>query len=98
MLEYNHERAAHLHMYAAQAHAAAASAHRRCDHQKALELSVTAQAFSSNAAEKTEEIEKQTTELSSDGGSTSPNTTLELQKRESIRNVCDPLKNLSKAS
>ena len=62
MLEINHERAAYLHMYAAQAHAAAASAHRRCDHEKAVKLSATAQTFSSNAAEKTEEIEKQMSE------------------------------------
>ncbi len=62
MLEINHERAAYLHMYAAQAHAAAASAHRRFDHEKAHELSETAQIFSSNAAEKTEEIENEMTE------------------------------------
>jgi hypothetical protein len=62
MLENNHERAAHLHMYAAQAHAAAASAHRRYDYEKAGELSSTAQIFSSTAAEKTEEIEKEMSE------------------------------------
>jgi hypothetical protein len=56
MLDCNHKRAEYLHMFAAQAHAAAAAAHRRCDYEKAGELSATAQAFSSNAAEKTEEI------------------------------------------
>jgi len=59
MFEENDDRAAYLHMYAAHAHAAAAAAHRRGDHQKAEELSATAQAFSSNAAVKTEEIAKQ---------------------------------------
>jgi hypothetical protein len=59
MLESIHEHAEYLHMYAAHAHAAAAAAHRRCDYRQAEELSATAQAFSSNAAEKTEEIAKQ---------------------------------------
>lgn len=62
MLEMNHERAAYLHMYAAQAHAAAASAHRRFDHEKAFQLSETAQIFSSSAGEKTEEIENKMAE------------------------------------
>jgi hypothetical protein len=66
MLENHHERAAYLHMFAAQAHACAAAAHRRCDHEKAGELSATAQAFSVDAVQKTEEIAKQAPEQFTD--------------------------------
>lgn len=58
MPQSNQEQAANLHIYAAHAHTAAAAAHRRGDHETAEELSVRAQEFSSNAAQKTEEIAK----------------------------------------
>jgi hypothetical protein len=54
--------AADLHIYAAQAHTAAAAAHHRGDHEAAGELSARAQKYSTEAAEKTEEIARRTGE------------------------------------
>jgi hypothetical protein len=62
MLESNQDRAANLHIYAAQAHTFAAAAHRRGDHETAGELSLRAQQFSAIAAEKSEEIANRTPE------------------------------------
>ena len=56
MPESNQDRAANLHVYAAQAHSFAAAAHRRGDDEAAGELSLKAQEYSSIAAEKSEEI------------------------------------------
>jgi hypothetical protein len=56
MPQSNQDQAANLHVYAAYAHNAAAAAHRRGDNETAGELSLKAQEFSSNAAEKTEEV------------------------------------------
>ena len=62
MPQSNQEQAANLHIYAAHAHTAAAAAHRRGDHEAAGELSASAQEFSSNAADKTEEVAKRVPE------------------------------------
>ena len=62
MPQSNQEQAANMHIYAAHAHTAVAAAHRRGDHETAGELNAKAQEFSSNAAEKTEEVAKRTTQ------------------------------------
>ena len=62
MLQNNLDYAADLHIYAAHAHTAAAAAHHRGDHDAAGELSARAQEFSTEAAEKTDEISMRTPE------------------------------------
>ena len=60
MPQSNQDYAADLHINAAHAHTAAAAAHHRGDDEVAEELSVRAQEFSTEAAEKTEAIARRT--------------------------------------
>ncbi|HEY6852441.1 MAG TPA: hypothetical protein VI320_40300 [Terracidiphilus sp.] len=63
MPQSNHDYAADLHIHAAHAHtAAAAAAHHRGDHEAAEELSLRAQEYSMEAAEKTNAVARRTPE------------------------------------